>query len=164
VELSHRDIDVLDKGSAALAARLAEFPNVKDIDDGYTPGKQQLNFELELEGRSLGLSSQEVARQIRTAFYGAQAVRQQRGRKLRLMKGFGDQPSGIIRGSLKKGVKGLWVDMVWDSANDRMLARGSQTTSDPIGKLFFRYAPLGELQKCQVLLFLRSDHVIVVQD
>ncbi len=80
VELSHRDIDVLDRASAALAARLEEFPNVKDIDDGYTPGKQQFNFTLKPEGRSLGLTSQDVARQIRSAFYGAEAVRQQRGR------------------------------------------------------------------------------------
>jgi multidrug efflux pump subunit AcrB len=80
VELSHRDIDVLDRASAALAERLAEFPNVKDIDDGYTPGKRQLSFRLTAEGRSLGLTSQEVARQVRNAFYGAEALRQQRGR------------------------------------------------------------------------------------
>ena len=48
-----------------LAARLAEFPNVKDIDDGYSPGKPQLDFRLKEEGRSLGLTSREVARQVR---------------------------------------------------------------------------------------------------
>lgn len=80
VELSHRNIDILDRASAALAGRLAEFPNIKDIDDGYTPGKQQLDFKLKAEGRSLGLTSQEVAGQVRHAFYGAEALRQQRGR------------------------------------------------------------------------------------
>jgi len=80
VELSHRDIDVLDQASAALAARLEEFPNVTDVDDGYNPGKQQFDFKLRPEGRSLGLTSQEVARQIRSSFYGAEALRQQRGR------------------------------------------------------------------------------------
>jgi len=80
VELSHRDIAVLDRVSTALADRLATFPNVKDIDDGYTPGKQQLNFTLRPEGHSLGLTVQEVARQMRNAFYGAEALRQQRGR------------------------------------------------------------------------------------
>jgi len=80
VELSHRDINVLDQASAALAARLEDFPNVKDVDDGYNPGKPQLDFQLKPAGRSLGLSSQEVARQIRSSFYGAEAVRQQRGR------------------------------------------------------------------------------------
>ena len=80
VELSHSDIDVLNQASAALAERLAGFPNVKDIDDGYTPGKQQIDFSIKPEGQSLGLSSAEVARQVRNAFSGAEALSQQRGR------------------------------------------------------------------------------------
>jgi multidrug efflux pump subunit AcrB len=80
LELSHSDIDVLDQASVTLARRLEGFPNVKDIDDGYTPGKQQLDFSIIPEGRSLGLSSAEVARQVRSAFSGAVALRQQRGR------------------------------------------------------------------------------------
>jgi len=80
VELSHRDIDVLDRASEALATTLADFSNVKDIDDGYTPGKRQLDYSLTDEGHSLGLTQQALARQLRNAFYGAEAVRQQRGR------------------------------------------------------------------------------------
>ena len=34
IELSHRDIDVLDRASEALADTLTDFSNVKDIDDG----------------------------------------------------------------------------------------------------------------------------------
>jgi len=80
VELSHRNIDVLDRASEALAERLADFANVKDIDDGFTPGKKQLDFSLTEEGHSLGLTQQGLARQLRNSFYGAEAVRQQRGR------------------------------------------------------------------------------------
>jgi multidrug efflux pump subunit AcrB len=80
VELSHRRIDVLDRAGSALAARLAEFSNVKDIDDGFTPGKRQIDFVLTPAGRSLGLTSAAVARQVRHAFFGAEALRQQRGR------------------------------------------------------------------------------------
>ena len=80
VELSHRRIDVLEKASAELAAALAFFPTVTDIDDGFSPGKQQIDFQIKPEGRSLGLRSREVARQVRHAFYGAEALRQQRGR------------------------------------------------------------------------------------
>jgi len=80
IELSHRDIDVLDRSSEALAVMMADFPNVKDIDDGYTPGKRQLDYSLTDEGHSLGLTQQTLARQLRNAFYGAEAVRQQRGR------------------------------------------------------------------------------------
>jgi multidrug efflux pump subunit AcrB len=80
VELSHRDVDVLDQASSVLAGRLNEYANVKDIDDGFSPGKQQLDFRILPEGRSLGLTAREVARQVRSAFYGAEALRQQRGR------------------------------------------------------------------------------------
>jgi multidrug efflux pump subunit AcrB len=80
LELSHRDIEVLDSASSALAADLAQFPQTKDIDDGYTPGKRQLDFQVSAEGHSLGLSAAEIARQVRNAFYGAEALRQQRGR------------------------------------------------------------------------------------
>ncbi|NGO38692.1 efflux RND transporter permease subunit [Limisphaera ngatamarikiensis] len=80
IELSHRNIEVLDRASERLAAQLEEFPHVRDVDDGYTPGKPQFDFVLRPEGRQLGLTPQEVARQIRHAFYGAEALRQQRGR------------------------------------------------------------------------------------
>ena len=80
IELSHRNIDTLDQASEQLAEILAEIDYVKDIDDGYTPGKQQLNFTIKPEGQSLGLTAQEVARQVRYSFFGSQALRQQRGR------------------------------------------------------------------------------------
>ena len=91
VELSHRRINILEQASAELAAALDFFPNVSDIDDGYAPGKQQIDFQIKPEGRSLGLRSQEVARQVRNAYYGAEVLRQQRGRneikvKVRLPK------------------------------------------------------------------------------
>ena len=80
VELSHRNIETLDAAGSRLAEILEDFPTVKDIDDGYTPGKQQLNFTMTPEGQSLGLTAQEVARQVRNSFFGAEALRQQRGR------------------------------------------------------------------------------------
>ena len=79
VELSHRDIRVLDRASSQLAEQLADFPNVKDIDDGYTPGKSQFNYTLNERGHSLGLTAAEVGRQVRNSFQGVIALRQQRG-------------------------------------------------------------------------------------
>ncbi|AQQ71559.1 Swarming motility protein SwrC [Limihaloglobus sulfuriphilus] len=80
VELSHRNIETLDQASQKLAEILEHFPNVKDIDDGYSPGKQQLDFKIKPQGQSLGLTAHEIARQVRYSFYGAEALRQQRGR------------------------------------------------------------------------------------
>lgn len=80
VELSHYDTAILDRASASLAERLAQFAHVEDIDDGYTPGKPQLSFQVTEVGRSLGLTAEAIAAQVRHAFYGAEALRQLRGR------------------------------------------------------------------------------------
>ena len=80
VELSHRNIEVLDRASADLARSLATYPRTMDIDDGFSPGKQQIDFRMRPEGRSVGLRARDVARQVRYAYYGAEVLRQQRGR------------------------------------------------------------------------------------
>jgi len=80
VELSHRDINTLDRASAALAERLTEFAAVKDVDDGYAPGKSQVNFRIRPEAESLGLTARDVSTQLRAAFQGLEAIKQQRGR------------------------------------------------------------------------------------
>ncbi len=80
IELTHRDLDVLEAAAAKLAVDLQGFPNVKDIDDGFSWGKEQVDFKIRPEGRALGLTSRDIANQIRNSFYGAEALRQQRGR------------------------------------------------------------------------------------
>jgi len=80
IELSHRDIAVLERASRELADVLSTYPRVRDIDDGFQPGKPQLDFVVEPEGKSLGLTARGVAAQVRHAFYGAEVLRQQRGR------------------------------------------------------------------------------------
>ena len=80
VELSHRSTDILERAGKDLAAAVANYAQASDVDDGFSAGKMQLDFNIRPEGRSLGLTSQDVARQIRAAFYGAEALRQQRGR------------------------------------------------------------------------------------
>ena len=80
IELSHSDITALENAAAELAAMLEEFSSAKDVDNGFAPGKVQLDFHPTTEALSLGLSSAEIARQVRAAFYGAEALKQQRGR------------------------------------------------------------------------------------
>ena len=80
VDLSHRSMDVLQQASKELAEALRAYPMVQDIDDGFTPGKPQIDFSMNAEGRSLGLTSREIARQVRNSYYGSEAIRQQRGR------------------------------------------------------------------------------------
>ncbi|MFU8787598.1 MAG: efflux RND transporter permease subunit [Methylobacter sp.] len=86
IELNHPNPAILAQASRELADALRAYPIVKDVDDGFSPGKQQLDFTLLPEGKSLGLTAQNVARQVRNAFFGAEVLRQQRGRnEIRVM-------------------------------------------------------------------------------
>ncbi len=86
IELNHRDINVLEQASRKLAEILTAYPIVKDVKNGFSAGKEQLDFTLTEEGKSLGLTAQNVARQVRNAFFGAEVLRQQRGRnELKIM-------------------------------------------------------------------------------
>jgi multidrug efflux pump subunit AcrB len=80
IELNHPELDRLEAAASALASRLGDFAGVYDVDDGFEDGKEQLDLKLRPEARALGLTELDLARQIRSAFFGAEAVRQQRGR------------------------------------------------------------------------------------
>ncbi len=80
IELSHQDMTALRRAASRLADELGEFTGVIDIDDGFALGKEQLNFRLKPEARSLGVTETDLARQVRAAFFGVEAARQQRGR------------------------------------------------------------------------------------
>ncbi len=80
VELRGDDADELQAAAEMLAEALARFPGVTDIRDSHRDGKQELRIEVRPEAEALGLSVEDVGRQLRQAFYGAEAQRIQRGR------------------------------------------------------------------------------------
>ena len=79
IELSHPDPVTLENAASNLAGYLQQYNGVTDINDGFAQGKPQLDFQLSPAGSAAGLSAQSLGSQIRHAFYGAQAIRQQRG-------------------------------------------------------------------------------------
>jgi len=79
IDLSHADIDMLARASAALFERMDAFEATRDVNDNYDAGKSQLSFTLQPEGRALGLTPEMVGRQVRDAFFGAIALRHLRG-------------------------------------------------------------------------------------
>ncbi|MCO4760382.1 MAG: efflux RND transporter permease subunit [Myxococcales bacterium] len=86
VELRHRDLATLERAAEQLAGHLATYAGVKDIDDGFSAGKPQLDFKLRPEAASLGITAATLGRQLRGSFYGIEALRQQRGRdEIRVM-------------------------------------------------------------------------------
>ena len=80
VELRHTDTDLLEAAANQLATALQDFPAVGDIDAGVSLGKRQLDLTLTDTAKSLGLNAEDIGRQLRASLYGAEAMRQQRGR------------------------------------------------------------------------------------
>ena len=79
VDLSHADVAVLEKAYKVFKQRLDSYEASRDVTDNYNKGKAQLDLKLLPAGRALGLTSADVGRQVRDAFYGALALRQLRG-------------------------------------------------------------------------------------
>ncbi len=80
VQLSHDDFGVLSDAAERIKRALAEYPGVGDITDNYSRGKRELRLRLKPEARTLGVTEADLARQVRAAFYGSEALRLQRGR------------------------------------------------------------------------------------
>ena len=80
VELSHTEEEVLERAAADVAAALRGYAGVNDVENGVAMGKPQLDLTLTSEARALSLTSNDIARQVRSAFFGAEALRQQDGR------------------------------------------------------------------------------------
>ncbi len=80
ISLSHRDKKILDKAGQTLAKSLSGYAIVHDIDDGSIRGKRQFDIKLTDLGKRMGLSSREVANQVRNAFHGITAVKSQQGK------------------------------------------------------------------------------------
>ena len=81
IELKGRNTDALNTLSEGLKLQLAKYAAVTDIEDSLSDGKEELQLELKPEARLLGLSLNQVARQVRQAVFGFEVQRVQRGRE-----------------------------------------------------------------------------------
>jgi multidrug efflux pump subunit AcrB len=80
IELSHRDRATLERASRDLAKSLALYAGVIEVDHGFDRGKPQIELRLLPAGRAAGVEESVLGEQVRAAFFGAEALRQQRGR------------------------------------------------------------------------------------
>ncbi len=80
VRLAHERFEVLDEASDRLRRALAEYPGVGDIEDTYARGKREIKLRLKPEAQTLGITEADLGRQVRAAFFGAEALRLQRDR------------------------------------------------------------------------------------
>jgi len=81
VELSDPDFEIVEQASDRLMQELAKFNGVFDIETDQDAGLQEIQLRLKPSARSLGVSLQDVAFQVRAAFFGDEALRVQRGRE-----------------------------------------------------------------------------------
>lgn len=81
VQLSHTDVAVLQKAAAEMTEILRGYADLTDVENGFASGKVRLDLQLTDAARTLGLSSTDLGRQVRSAFFGAEALREQRGRE-----------------------------------------------------------------------------------
>ena len=81
VQLNHPDDAVLDQAGDRLMAELGRVSGVFDLESDQDAGQQEVELRLKPSARTLGVTLQDVAGQVRAAFFGAEAVRVQRGRE-----------------------------------------------------------------------------------
>ena len=79
-ELIHPDIETLKSASHDLQVKLASYEGLYDIEDSYERANEEFELDLKPEAKYLGVTASNLAQQVRTAFFGSEAQRIQRGR------------------------------------------------------------------------------------
>ena len=80
VQPSGPDLDQLRDAAAAVRRRLAAYAGVYAISDSFRAGQPERRLDITPAAQTLGLTLQDLGRQVRQAFYGEEAQRIQRGR------------------------------------------------------------------------------------
>jgi len=80
IQLRGKDFDQLKQAAAELKSEIATYPGTFDITDNFKPGKQEQKLRVKEGAGSIGITMRDLARQVRQAFYGDEALRIQRGR------------------------------------------------------------------------------------
>ena len=78
-KLAGRDFRQLERAAADLEEHLAGFDGVFEIQVSANAGPEEVRLAIKPEAEASGLTLQDLGRQVRTAFYGAEAQRIQRG-------------------------------------------------------------------------------------
>ena len=81
VELAHPDPERLAPIGDTLMVRLRELAGVFDIQADQDRGLREIRLDLLPEARTLGFTLDYLARQVRSAFFGSETLRVQRGRE-----------------------------------------------------------------------------------
>ena len=80
VQLTSGRLDELERAAEELKNYLGQYAGVDEITDSLLAGKQEIKLSILPAAETLGLTLADLSRQVRQAFYGAEAQRIQRGR------------------------------------------------------------------------------------
>jgi len=80
VQLASDDFPQLLQAVERVKTEISRYPGTTDVQDSFQEGKLEMKLQLKPQARTLGLTMADLARQVREGFYGAQALRLQRGR------------------------------------------------------------------------------------
>ena len=80
VQLAGPDLDRLRAAAEDVKQRLREYAGVYEVTDSFRAGKEEMKLGIKPAAEALGLTLQDLGRQVRQAFYGEEAQRIQRGR------------------------------------------------------------------------------------
>ncbi|MEL7446430.1 MAG: efflux RND transporter permease subunit, partial [Pseudomonadota bacterium] len=81
VQIFDSDPDVLDAARKRIMAGIGQISGVFDIESDQDAGMREIELRLKPSARTLGVTLQDVASQVRAAFFGSESVRVQRGRE-----------------------------------------------------------------------------------
>ncbi len=81
IRLLGHDLDDMASASVRIQDKLREFEGATDVGDDLIPGRRELRVTLKPSARTLGLTLDDVAKQLRHGFFGGEAVKLRRGRE-----------------------------------------------------------------------------------
>jgi multidrug efflux pump subunit AcrB len=99
IQLNGEDFDQLSLAADELKNEIKTYPGTYDISDNFRPGKQERKLRVKAGARSIGVTMRGLARQVRQAFYGEEALRIQRGREdIKVMVRYADKQRSSLSG------------------------------------------------------------------
>jgi multidrug efflux pump subunit AcrB len=99
IQLSGQDFDELSLAADELKAEIKTYPGTYDISDNFKPGKQEKKIRVKEGARSIGITMRGLAKQVRQAFYGQEALSIQRGRDdVKVMVRYADKQRSSLSG------------------------------------------------------------------
>lgn len=81
IRIQGTNLDEITTASEQLIDRLKRFDGVYQVRSDYGEGKNEIRLRLRPEARTAGLTLYDLAKQVKAAYYGEEAVRIQRGRE-----------------------------------------------------------------------------------